>query len=68
LVDVLPFLSQDDDYEDTIQKDDDDDDDDGSAGVNWSDVLNSLIRLEPSERATMTRLRESLWSRDMSEL
>jgi hypothetical protein len=66
LVDVLPFLLQDDDHDDLNQKDDADDD--GVAGVNWSDVLNSLIRLEPSERATMTRLRESLWSRDMSEL
>ncbi|KAG7571013.1 hypothetical protein FFLO_00977 [Filobasidium floriforme] len=64
LVDVLPFLPQDDDYDDLNQKDDDG----GCAGVNWSDVLNSLIRLEPSERTTMSRLRESLLSRDAYEL
>jgi hypothetical protein len=66
LVDVLPFLSQNHDYDNTTQKDDADDD--GCAGVNWSDVLNSLIRLEPSERAAMTRLRENLRSRETSEL
>jgi hypothetical protein len=66
LVDVLPFLPRGDDCDDHTQKDDADDD--GVAGVNWSGVLNSLIRLEPTGRVTMTKLRESLRSRDMSRV
>ena len=55
LVDLLPFLQAVDRHDV-----DDDDGDGGGGGTCWSEVLNGLIRLEPKERTTMTRLKESL--------